>query len=99
MTGILSIVSAALFQVPGIFRFINPLLKGFVMSPQAGWILQEEVVPRLRWVRRWSPSSASANSLCAHWAGANKLVVMIGVGEEPATPYPYKPYSFNLLPH
>jgi hypothetical protein len=32
----------------GIFRFINPLPKGFKMSPQAGWILQEEIVPRLR---------------------------------------------------
>jgi DNA-directed RNA polymerase specialized sigma24 family protein len=48
MTEILSVTSPALFQVPGIFRFINPLPKGFVMSPQAGWILQEEVVPRLR---------------------------------------------------
>ena len=48
MTGILSVASQVLFQVLGIFRFINPLPKGFVMSPQAGWILQEEVVPRLR---------------------------------------------------
>ena len=33
----------------GLFRFYNtPLTKRKYMSPQAGWILQEEVVPRLR---------------------------------------------------
>jgi hypothetical protein len=32
----------------GDFSFHNPPPKGFIMSPQAGWILQAEVVPRLR---------------------------------------------------
>src|SRR5258705_7818698 len=32
----------------GLFVSSSPSNKGFIMSPQAGWILQEEIVPRLR---------------------------------------------------
>jgi hypothetical protein len=35
-------------KLNALFDSINPLQKGITMSPQAGWILQEEIVPRLR---------------------------------------------------
>src|SRR5271156_2456725 len=37
-------------QIPHRGFFVSSTLhkKGIIMSPQAGWILQEEVVPRLR---------------------------------------------------
>ena len=36
-----------------------------------------------RWMRRWSPSWANANSDWAHWAGFINVVVITDVGEEP----------------
>jgi hypothetical protein len=47
MTGVPSVTSLALFKCRGFFIH-NPPPKGNLMAPQAGWILQEEVLPRLR---------------------------------------------------
>jgi hypothetical protein len=58
-----------------IHRDIQPS-KAWGRVPPGLWAKAVAIFTK-RWVRRRSPSSAGPNSQCAHWAGGNKVEVVM----------------------